>query len=37
MIRDLDEGGLRVPDIVTYYKSLKLSWIKRAMDPANQS
>ena len=37
MIRDLDEGGLRVPDIFTYCKSLKLTWIKRAMDPANQS
>ena len=37
MICDLDEGGLRVPDIFTYCKSLKLTWIKRAMDPANQS
>ena len=31
MIRDLDEGGLRVPDIFTYWKSQKLTWIKRAI------
>ena len=37
LINDYDEGGLKVPDIFSYCKALKISWIKRYIDPFNFS
>ena len=37
LINDYDEGGLKVPDIFSYCKALKTSWIKRYNDPFNFS
>lgn len=35
IIRDYEQGGLRMIDIHTFNKSLKASWIKKYLDPTN--
>ena len=35
IIRDYEQGGLRMIDIYKFNKSLKASWIKKYLDPTN--
>ena len=35
LINSIEEGGLKTPDLETYEKSLKLTWIKRYIDENN--
>ena len=37
LIGDFKDGGLKVPDIFSYSKSLKLIWIKKCLDPSNHA
>ena len=37
MINDLEQGGLKVPDVESFSKALKLIWIKKLLDPLNSS
>lgn len=37
MYGDYDEGGLRVPHIVSFCHALKMCWMKKLLDPLNSS
>lgn len=37
MYNDLEHGGLRVPHIQSFYRALKMKWIKKLIDPLNNS
>ncbi len=37
IINDFEEGGLKLPDIVSFCYSLKFSWLHKLLDPQNYS
>ena len=37
IINEYEEGGLKMPNIQSFYKALKMSWLHKLLDPFNHS
>ena len=37
IINEYEEGGIKMPDIQSFYKALKMSWLHKLLDPFNHS
>jgi hypothetical protein len=37
IINEYEEGGLNMPNIQSFYKALKMSWLHKLLDPFNHS
>ena len=37
IINEYEEGGLKMPNIQSFYKALKTSWLHNLLDPFNHS
>ena len=37
IINEYEEGGLKMPNVQSFYKALKMSWLHKLLDPFNPS